>query len=49
MMGIAHDGEEAKKINKKIFETIYFGSIESSMELSKEKGPYSTFKGSPIP
>ena len=48
MMGIAHDGEEAKKINKNIFETIYFGSIESSMELSKEKGPYSTFKGSPL-
>ena len=48
LMGIPHDGEKAKEINIKIFETIYFGSVESSMELSKEKEPYSTFKGSPI-
>jgi len=48
LMGIPHDGEIAKDINIKIFETIYFGSVESSMELAKEKEPYSTFKGSPI-
>ncbi len=48
LMGIPHDGKIAKGINIKIFETIYFGSVESSMELAKEKEPYSTFKGSPI-
>jgi ribonucleoside-diphosphate reductase alpha subunit len=48
LMGIPHDGEVAKDINIKIFETIYFGSVESSMELAKEKEPYSTFNGSPI-
>ena len=33
-----YDSEEAKNINKQIFETIYFGAIEASMELAKEKG-----------
>ena len=47
-LSIPHDGEEAKKINKLIFETIYFGALEASMEIAKEKGPYSTFDGSPL-
>ena len=47
-LSIPHDGEEAGKINKLIFETIYFGALEASMELAKEKGPYSSFKGSPL-
>ena len=47
-LSIPHDGEEAKKINKLIFETIYFGALEASMEIAKEKGAYSTFKGSPL-
>ena len=45
---IAYDSEEAKDINKLIFETIYFGALEASHELAKEKGAYSTFKGSPL-
>ena len=45
---IAYDSEEAKVINKLIFETIYFGALEASHELAKEKGAYSTFKGSPL-
>ncbi len=45
---IAYDSEEAKKINKLIFETIYFGALEASHELAKEKGAYSTFEGSPL-
>ena len=35
--GYAFDSEEAKELNKKIFETIYYGSMESSMELAKER------------
>ena len=48
MLNIPYDSENASEINKKIFETIYFGSIESSMELAKEKGTYSSYKGSPL-
>ena len=45
---IGYDSDEAKEINKLIFETIYFGALEASNELAKEKGAYSTFKGSPL-
>lgn len=41
------DSEEARELNKEIFETIYFGSMTASMELAKDLGPYETFKGSP--
>ncbi len=40
--------DEAKKLNEEIFETIYFAAVTSSMEIAKEKEPYSTFKGSPM-
>ena len=33
--------------NKDIFETIYFGACEASMELAKEEGSYETYEGSP--
>ncbi len=40
--------DEAKKLNQEIFETLYFAAVTASMELAKEEGSYSTFKGSPI-
>jgi ribonucleotide reductase alpha subunit len=42
------ESEAARKLNKEIFETIYHACIQGSMELAKEHGPYSTFKGSPM-
>ncbi len=40
--------DEAKALNQEIFETIYFAAVTASMEMAKEEGPYSSFKGSPI-
>ena len=40
--------DEAKELNQEIFETLYYAAVTASMELAKEEGPYSTFKGSPI-
>ncbi len=40
--------DDAKQLNQEIFETIYFAAVTSSMEIAKEKEPYSTFKGSPM-
>ena len=48
ILKIPYDSDEAKKINKNIFECIYYNSIFKSIELSKKDGPYSTFEGSPI-
>lgn len=46
-MGIAFHSEEAKVVNRNIFETIYHAAVEQSMELAKIEGPYETFAGSP--
>ncbi len=48
MLRMPFTSDEAKKLNQEIFETLYFAAVTSSMEMAKEEGPYSTFKGSPI-
>ncbi|CAN5388674.1 ribonucleoside-diphosphate reductase subunit alpha [soil metagenome] len=48
LLRMPFDSEEARGLNRDIFETIYFGAMEASMELSKLNGPYETFKGSPV-
>jgi len=47
-IGIAYDSDEAKLLNKEIFETIYYASIKASCDLAKVDGPYATYAGSPI-
>lgn len=47
MLGMAFESSEAKKLNKEIFETIYYAACASSKDLSKIEGPYSSFAGSP--
>ena len=47
MMNIPFHSEEAKLINRQIFETIYHGALEKSCELARKEGPYETFDGSP--
>ncbi len=42
------DSNEAKQLNKEIFETIYYAALTASKDLAKEYGPYETFPGSPI-
>jgi ribonucleoside-diphosphate reductase alpha chain len=48
LMGMPFDSEKAQKLNKDIFETIYYASMVASMELAIEEGPYTTWAGSPI-
>jgi len=47
ILGMAFDSPEAKILNQEIMETIYFGAVESSMELAEEHGAYETYQGSP--
>ena len=42
------DSEEARKLNKEVFETIYYGALMASKDLAKEDGPYETYEGSPV-
>ena len=50
LMDYIFTSEEAKQLNKEIFETIYFAAITESMELCKsgEYKPYKFFNGSPM-
>lgn len=45
---IPFDCDEARDINKKIFETMYYGAMQASLDLAKVDGAYETFKGSPL-
>ena len=47
IMGLPFDSEEARKLNKDIFETIYFAALTASKDLAKKEGAYSSFQGSP--
>ena len=42
------EGEGAKRLNKNIFETIYFASMSTSCMLAQKYGKYETYEGSPI-
>lgn len=48
MMGLPFESEEARALNREVFETIYFASMSASKDLAKAEGPYETIKGSPV-
>jgi ribonucleoside-diphosphate reductase alpha chain len=48
LMKVDFASEEAKEVNKKIYECIYFGCMWESMELAKIEGSYTGFEGSPV-
>jgi ribonucleoside-diphosphate reductase alpha chain len=47
LLELPFSSEQAKTINKHIFETIYHAAVEQSCELAERDGPYETFAGSP--
>lgn len=47
MMRMPFDSDEAKQLNKDIFETIYHAAITESNALAAKEGAYTTFQGSP--
>jgi ribonucleoside-diphosphate reductase alpha chain len=47
LMRYPFDSEEARKLNRDIFETIYYASCTASKDLAKVEGAYETFEGSP--
>ena len=48
LMRYPFESEEARHLNKDIFETIYYASMTASKDLAIKDGPYSTIEGSPI-
>ena len=47
ILNLSFESNEAKVLNKHIFETIYYASLQESCNISKIDGPYETFSGSP--
>ncbi|MGB0137392.1 MAG: ribonucleoside-diphosphate reductase subunit alpha [Flavobacteriales bacterium] len=41
------DSEEARNLNKEVFETIYYAALTASKDQAKEEGHYESFPGSP--
>ncbi len=48
LLGFPFESEEARALNREIFETIYYASMTASKDLAKVDGPYETIKGSPV-
>ena len=48
LLRLPFESDEAKRLNKDIFETIYFASMTASNDLAVKHGPYQTFEGSPL-
>ncbi len=48
MLRMPFESEEARVLNKEIFETIYFAAMSASKDLAKVHGPYETYQGSPV-
>lgn len=47
LMRMPFDSPEAKKLNKDIFETIYYAAVSESCVIAEREGAYQTFEGSP--
>lgn len=48
LMGLSFDSPGAAKLNRRIFETIYFAALDASCDLAVADGPYDSYEGSPI-
>jgi len=48
LLRLPFESDEARILNKNIFETIYFGALTASLELAKQDGAYESFPGSPL-
>jgi len=47
MMRLPFDSEEARQLNKDIFEAIYFAACTESIAIAKREGHYESYPGSP--
>jgi ribonucleoside-diphosphate reductase alpha chain len=47
LLDLAFSSDEARTLNKRIFETMYHAALTASCDLAEQHGAYSTFAGSP--
>lgn len=47
LLGLPFGSEDARRLNRGIFETIYYGAAKMSVDLAKRDGRYSSYRESP--
>jgi ribonucleoside-diphosphate reductase alpha chain len=47
LLDLAFSSDEARTLNRRIFETMYHAALTASCDLAEQHGPYSSFLGSP--
>jgi len=47
MLGLPFGSDDARALNTRIFESIYYGSVKMSIHLAKRDGPYPSYDDSP--
>jgi ribonucleoside-diphosphate reductase subunit M1 len=47
LLKLPYESDEARELNKNIFETLYYAAADESAELARAHGPYASFAGSP--
>ena len=48
IMGLDFASQEAKELNSRFFETLYFAAMEASIDLAERDGAYESYAGSPL-
>ena len=48
LLRMPFESDEAKQLNKEIFETLYYASMTASKDLAKVDGAYESYEGSPV-
>ena len=48
LLGMPFESNAARRLNREIFETIYYAAVDESCRLAQRFGAYETFAGSPI-
>jgi ribonucleoside-diphosphate reductase alpha chain len=48
LLRMPFESDEAKQLNKEIFETLYYASMTASKDLAKVDGAYASYEGSPV-
>lgn len=48
LLRMPFDSDEARQLNKDIFETLYFAAMTASKDLAQQDGAYESFPGSPV-
>lgn len=46
-LGLSFDSEQARKLNRDIFETMYYAALDMSQSLAAKHGTYESYPGSP--